>query len=164
MQTGSLSLVDIVHAQGQQTWFVFPQFLGFVIFLICGVAECNRTPFDLPEAESELIAGYHIEYSSMKFALFQLAEYASIVLMSALVVTLFFGGWLPHPIPGLPIGPAWLGPVWFGMKVFVFAFFFIWLRATFPRFRYDQLMKFGWKVLFPLSLVNIAITAVWMVL
>ena len=166
MQTGSLSLVDIVHAQRDQIWFVFPQFLGFVVFLICGIAECNRTPFDLPEAESELIAGYHIEYSSMKFALFQLAEYASVILMSALVVTLFFGGWLTHPFGwlGVPQGPAWIGPLCFAGKVLVFAFFFIWLRATFPRLRYDQLMQFGWKILFPLSLLNIAITAVWMVL
>lgn len=162
MQSGSLSLVQIVEAQAQQGWFVLTQFLGFVIFLICAVAECNRTPFDLPEAESELVAGFHIEYSSMKFALFQLAEYASVILMSALVVTLFFGGWLPLPLPFISESPAWTGPLWFGAKVFVFCFFFIWLRATFPRFRYDQLMQFGWKVLFPLSLVNIVITAAWM--
>ncbi|MFH0812379.1 MAG: NADH-quinone oxidoreductase subunit NuoH [Pseudomonadota bacterium] len=156
MQTGSLSLVKIVEAQAGQGWFFIPQFIGFLIFFICGVAECNRTPFDLPEAESELVAGFHVEYSSMKFGFFMLAEYASVIIMSALTVTLFFGGWL---------GPAFLpGPVWFGLKVFLFCFLFIWLRATYPRFRYDQLMKFGWKVLFPLSLVNIAVTAVVMLI
>jgi len=162
MQTGSLSLVKIVEAQAQQGWFVIPQCLGFFIFLVCAIAECNRTPFDLPEAETELVAGFHVEYSSMKFGLFQMAEYASVILMSALVVTLFFGGWL---LPAfLPSGPVWIGPIVFGLKVFAFVYFFIWLRATYPRFRYDQLMKFGWKVLFPLSLLNIAITAVVMVL
>jgi len=156
MQAGSLSLVKIVEAQAEQGWFFIPQCIGFFIFLICAVAECNRTPFDLPEAESELVAGFHVEYSSMKFALFFMAEYASIVIMSALVVTLFFGGWL---------GPRFLpGTVWFGIKVFIFCYLFIWLRATYPRFRYDQLMKFGWKVLFPLSLLNIALTAIVMVL
>jgi len=160
MQTGSLSLVKIVEAQGAQGWFFIPQFLGFFIFLVCAVAECNRTPFDLPEGESELVAGFHIEYSSMKFALFFMAEYASVILMSALTVTLFFGGWLAPAF--LPQGPVWLGPFWFGLKVFIFCYFFIWLRATYPRFRYDQLMKFGWKVLFPLSLFNIALTAVAM--
>jgi len=162
MHTGSLSLVKIVETQGAQGWFFIPQFLGFLIFLICAVAECNRTPFDLPEAESELVAGFHIEYSSMKFALFFMAEYASVILMSALIVTLFFGGWLAPAF--LPQGPVWLGPFWFGLKVFMFCYFFIWLRATYPRFRYDQLMKFGWKVLFPLSLFNIALTAIVMVI
>jgi NADH-quinone oxidoreductase subunit H len=162
MHTGSLSLVKIVETQGAQGWFFIPQFLGFFIFLICAVAECNRTPFDLPEAESELVAGFHIEYSSMKFALFFMAEYASVILMSALIVTLFFGGWLAPAF--LPQGPVWLGPFWFGLKVFMFCYFFIWLRATYPRFRYDQLMKFGWKVLFPLSLFNIALTAIVMVI
>lgn len=154
MQAGSLSLVKIVEAQAEQGWFFIPQFIGFLIFFICAVAECNRTPFDLPEAEGELVAGFHVEYSSMKFALFMMAEYVSVILMSALVVTLFFGGWLGWSF--LP------GPVWFGIKVFIFCFIFIWLRATFPRFRYDQLMKFGWKVLFPLSLFNIVLTAVVM--
>ena len=156
MQTESLSLVKIVEAQAQQGWFVIPQFFGFIIFFICAVAECNRTPFDLPEAESELVAGFHIEYSSMKFGFFMLAEYASVIVMSALTVTLFFGGWL---------GPAFLpGPVWFGIKVLSFCFVYVWLRATYPRFRYDQLMKFGWKVLFPLSLANIGVTAFWILL
>jgi len=160
MQSESLSLAKIVQAQATQGWFFLPQFIGFLIFFICAVAECNRTPFDLPEAEGELVAGFHIEYSSMKFALFFMAEYASVILMSALIVTLFFGGWLG---PGFIPCPAWCGPIWFGIKVFIFSFIFIWLRATFPRFRYDQLMKFGWKVLFPLSIINIAVTAVVMI-
>ncbi|HJX30266.1 MAG TPA: NADH-quinone oxidoreductase subunit NuoH [Thermodesulfobacteriota bacterium] len=161
MQSESLSLAKIVQAQATQGWFFLPQFIGFLIFFICAVAECNRTPFDLPEAEGELVAGFHIEYSSMKFALFFMAEYASVILMSALIVTLFFGGWLG---PGFIPCPAWCGPIWFGVKVFIFSFIFIWLRATFPRFRYDQLMKFGWKVLFPLSLINIVATAVVMII
>ena len=161
MQSESLSLAKIVQAQATQGWFFLPQFIGFLIFFICAVAECNRTPFDLPEAEGELVAGFHIEYSSMKFALFFMAEYASVILMSALIVTLFFGGWLG---PGFIYCPAWCGPIWFGVKVFIFSFIFIWLRATFPRFRYDQLMKFGWKVLFPLSLINIVATAVVMII
>ncbi len=161
MQSESLSLAKIVQAQATQGWFFLPQFIGFLIFFICAVAECNRTPFDLPEAEGELVAGFHIEYSSMKFALFFMAEYASVILMSALIVTLFFGGWLG---PGFISCPAWCGPIWFGIKVFIFSFIFIWLRATFPRFRYDQLMKFGWKVLFPLSLINIVATAVVMII
>ena len=160
MQSESLSLAKIVQAQATQGWFFLPQFIGFLIFFICAVAECNRTPFDLPEAEGELVAGFHIEYSSMKFALFFMAEYASVILMSALIVTLFFGGWLG---PGFLPWPVWCGPIWFGVKVFIFIFIFIWLRATFPRFRYDQLMKFGWKVLFPLSIINIAVTAVVMI-
>jgi NADH-quinone oxidoreductase subunit H len=160
MQSESLSLAKIVQAQSAQGWFFLPQFVGFLIFFICAVAECNRTPFDLPEAEGELVAGFHVEYSSMKFALFFMAEYASVILMSALIVTLFFGGWLG---PGFIPCPAWCGPIWFGIKVFIFSFIFIWLRATFPRFRYDQLMKFGWKVLFPLSIINIAVTAVVMI-
>ncbi|MCJ7492976.1 MAG: NADH-quinone oxidoreductase subunit NuoH [Deltaproteobacteria bacterium] len=152
MITGSLSTMKIVEAQSQ-VWFIIYQPLGFIIYLISAVAECSRTPFDLTECENELVAGYQTEYSSMKFGLYYLAEYAHILVVSSLAVTLFFGGW--H-------GP-WLPPiVWFLMKVFIFIFFFIWIRATFPRFRYDQLMTFGWKVLFPLSLLNIMITAVVM--
>ena len=154
MITGSLSTVKIVEAQSP-VWFIIYQPVGFIIFLISAVAECSRTPFDLTECENELVAGYQTEYSSMKFGLYYLGEYAHILVVSSLAVTLFFGGWQ---------GP-WLPPiVWFLIKVFVFIFFFIWIRATFPRFRYDQLMKFGWKVLFPLSLLNIMITAVVMVL
>ena len=152
MITGSLSTMKIVEAQSQ-VWFIVYQPLGFIIYLISAVAECSRTPFDLTECENELVAGYQTEYSSMKFGLYYLAEYAHILVVSSLAVTLFFGGW--H-------GP-WLPPIiWFLMKVFLFIFFFIWIRATFPRFRYDQLMTFGWKVLFPLSLLNIMITAVVM--
>jgi NADH-quinone oxidoreductase subunit H len=149
MLSGTLSMVGIVRAQAGM-WNIILQPLGFIIFLICGIAECNRTPFDLPEAESELVAGFHVEYSSMKFALFFIAEYAHMLVMSGMAVTLFLGGWQ---------GPILPGPIWFMAKVFCFLFFFIWLRATFPRFRYDQLMKFGWKVLFPLSLFNILLTA-----
>ncbi len=150
MITGSLSTVKIVEAQAP-IWFVIYQPIGFIIYLISAVAECSRTPFDLTECENELVAGYQTEYSSMKFGLYYLGEYAHILVVSSLAVTLFFGGWQ---------GP-WLPPiVWFLIKVFVFIFFFIWIRATFPRFRYDQLMKFGWKVLFPFSLLNIMITAV----
>jgi NADH-quinone oxidoreductase subunit H len=168
MLTGSLSMVKIVEAQAD-LWFIFKQPLGFIVFLICGIAECNRTPFDLPEAESELVAGFHVEYSSMKFALFFMAEYAHMIVMSALVTTLFLGGWQlpfvdissfqPASLFGqlvvslLPIGI-------FCAKVFIFLFFFIWLRATYPRLRYDQLMKFGWKVLFPLALFNVFLTAI----
>ena len=148
MLSGTLSMVGIVKAQAGM-WNVILQPLGFIIFMICGIAECNRTPFDLPEAESELVAGFHVEYSSMKFALFFIAEYAHMLVMSGMAVTLFLGGW--H-------GPILPGPLWFMIKVFAILFFFIWLRATFPRFRYDQLMKFGWKVLFPLSILNILIT------
>jgi len=149
MITGSLSTMKIVEAQSP-VWFIIYQPLGFIIYLISAVAECSRTPFDLTECENELVAGYQTEYSSMKFGLYYLAEYAHILVVSSLAVTLFFGGW--H-------GP-WLPPIiWFLMKVFLFIFFFIWIRATYPRFRYDQLMKFGWKVLFPLSLLNILITA-----
>ena len=152
MITGSLSTVKIVEAQSP-VWFIIYQPLGFIVFLISAVAECSRTPFDLTECENELVAGYQTEYSSMKFGLYYLGEYAHILVVSSLAVTLFIGGWQ---------GP-WLPPVvWFLIKVFVFIFFFIWIRATFPRFRYDQLMTFGWKVLFPLSLLNIMITAVVM--
>jgi NADH-quinone oxidoreductase subunit H len=149
MITGSLSTVQIVEAQSK-VWFIVYQPLGFIIYLISAVAECSRTPFDLTECENELVAGYQTEYSSMKFALYYLAEYAHILVVSSLAVTLFFGGW--H-------GPFLPPVIWFLIKVFVFIFFFIWVRATYPRFRYDQLMKFGWKVLFPLALLNIMLTA-----
>jgi NADH-quinone oxidoreductase subunit H len=149
MLSGTLSMVGIVEAQAG-LWYVVLQPLGFIIYMICGIAECNRTPFDLPEAESEMVAGFHVEYSSMKFALFFMAEYAHMIVMSGIAVTLFLGGWQ---------GPILPGPVWFLIKIFVILFFFIWLRATYPRFRYDQLMAFGWKVLFPLSLVNIVATS-----
>jgi NADH-quinone oxidoreductase subunit H len=149
MITGSLSTVQIVEAQSK-VWFIVYQPLGFIIYLISAVAECSRTPFDLTECENELVAGYQTEYSSMKFGLYYLAEYAHILVVSSLAVTLFFGGW--H-------GPFLPPVIWFLIKVFIFIFFVIWVRATYPRFRYDQLMKFGWKVLFPLALLNIMLTA-----
>ena len=149
MLTGSFSMVDIVEAQ-RKVWFVVPQFLGFLIFMIAGLAESHRIPFDIPEAEGELIAGFHSEYSGMKFGMFFVGEYLGITLISALVTTLFFGGWL---------GPAFLPPVaWFFIKVFVFITFIILLRAALPRPRYDQLMGFGWKILLPLSLLNLIVT------
>jgi NADH-quinone oxidoreductase subunit H len=154
MIAGSLSLTKIVEAQSS-VWFILYQPLGFIIYLTSAVAECSRTPFDLVECENELVAGYQTEYSSMKFGMYYLAEYAHILVVSSLAVTLFLGGWQ---------GPFLPPVIWFLIKVFIFIFFFIWIRATFPRFRYDQLMKFGWKVLFPLSLANILITAVGLVL
>jgi NADH-quinone oxidoreductase subunit H len=147
----SLSLVDIVHKQGATFWFFAPQFLGLVIFFIAGVAETNRPPFDLPEADTELVAGYHTEYSGMRFGLFQMGEYVNMITLSALAVTLFFGGWY---------GPwAPLGPLWFILKLLAVLFLFLWLRATLPRLRYDQLMRLGWKVLLPLATINAVVTA-----
>lgn len=149
VQTGSFNLHQIVDAQ-RSTWNIIPQFVGFVIFFIAGLAETHRLPFDLPEAESEIVAGFHSEYSGMKFGMFFVGEYLGITLISALIVTLFFGGWQ---------GP-WLPPiVWFLLKTFFFISLFILLRATFPRLRYDQLLSFGWKALFPLALLNLIITA-----
>ena len=149
MLSGSFNLRDIVNAQ-QDCWFVVPQFLGFCVFALAGIAVTHRTPFDLPEAESELAAGYHTEYSSMKFGMFFVGEYVGIVLVSALIVTLFFGGW----------GGPWLPPlVWFCLKTLFFMAFFILLRAALPRPRYDQMMAAGWKVCLPLALVNMLVTA-----
>jgi NADH-quinone oxidoreductase subunit H len=149
MLAGSFSLRDIVMAQ-ERTWFVVPQFAGFVIFLIAGTAEMRRLPFDLPEAENELVAGYHSEYSGMKFGMFYVGEYLGLTLISALIVTLFFGGWL---------GPGFLSPpVWFFLKIWVFIGFFILMRGSSPRPRYDQLMGFGWKVLLPLTILNLLVT------
>jgi len=146
--TGSFSLRDIVAAQ-DGLWYVVPQFPGFAIFLVAGLAETHRLPFDLPEAESELVAGYHTEYSGMKFGMFFVGEYAGITLISALIATLFFGGW--H-------GP-WLPPVlWLFVKTGVFLLFFVLMRAALPRPRYDQLMSWGWKVLLPLALLNLVVT------
>ncbi len=152
MLAGSLSLVKIVEAQ-QHMWFVVYQPLGFILFLTAAFAECARTPFDLIECENELVAGYQTEYSSMKFALFMLGEYCHIIVASALATTLFLGGWQGPFLP--PI-------VWFVLKTFVLVFFFIWVRGTFPRFRFDQLMYLGWKVLLPLALLNILVTGVVM--
>lgn len=148
MMAGSLSLVDIVKAQKNQ-WFITPQFLGFIVALISIFAETNRLPFDLPEAESELVAGFHTEYSSFKFGLFFLGEYAHLVAVSALMTTLYLGGWNGPYLPGFII---------FAIKTFLLIFLFMWVRWTFPRFRFDQLMKFGWKVLIPLALLNLLLT------
>lgn len=164
--TGSLSMRDMVLNQqgslGMLNWHVFRFFpLGLIatgIFLVAMLAETNRAPFDLPEAESELIAGYHTEYSSMKFAMFFMGEYASMITISAVMVTLFFGGWLP-PLPFAPF--TWVpGPIWFLLKLGVFIYFFIWVRATLPRLRYDMLMKLGWLRLLPTALVNLFLVAI----
>ena len=151
---GSLSLGDIVRAQSG-LWYIVLQPLGFVIYFVCAVAETNRAPFDLPEAESELIAGYHTEYSSMKWALFFLAEYIAVMVQSAVAITLFFGGWNGPGVDQFPL----LGVVWFIVKLVLFVFVFTWMRATLPRLRYDQLMHFGWKVLMPLAILNLIVTA-----
>lgn len=149
IQAGSFNMTDIVNAQ-QNVWFVGPQILGFIIFLIAGIAETHRLPFDIPEAESELIAGYHSEYSGMKFGMFFVGEYLGITLVSCLITVLFFGGWL---------GPDFLPPIiWFLIKMFAFILFFVLLRATLPRPRYDQLMSWGWKILLPLALLNVLVT------
>jgi NADH-quinone oxidoreductase subunit H len=148
---GSLRLQDIVGAQ-TPTWFIFLQPLGFIIYFISALAETNRAPFDLPEAEHELVAGYHTEYSGMKFAMFQMAEYINMITASSVATTLFLGGW--HGPFGLADGP-W----WFFIKVFILVCIFIWLRATLPRMRYDRLMNFGWRVLLPLALLNVVLTA-----
>ena len=149
MMADSFSLREIVEAQ-RGMWFVIPQFVGFVIFFIAGIAESHRLPFDIPEAEGELVAGYHSEYSGMKFGMFFVGEYLGITLISALIALLFFGGWL---------GPSFLPPAfWFFFKTAVFIFLFILLRASLPRPRYDQLMEVGWKVLLPLVLLNILVT------
>jgi NADH-quinone oxidoreductase subunit H len=154
MITQSLSLVDIVNAQSK-CWFVVLQPVAFIVYAISAIAETNRCPFDLPEAETELVAGFHTEYSSMKFALFFMAEYANIITVSAIAVTFFFGGWR---------GPFLPPVVWFIIKLALCIFFFVWLRSTYPRFRYDQLMKIGWKFLLPLAIANILVTGLVMML
>jgi len=147
----TLSMTELVEQQASIfDWYIWKQPLGFVLYLICAIAETNRLPFDLPEAESELVAGYHTEYSSMRFSTFFVAEYGYMIGVAAVGSTLFFGGWQGPFLPGI---------LWFCAKVFCFMFFYIWLRATLPRFRYDQLMAFGWKVLFPLALLNTMVTA-----
>lgn len=154
MLTESLSLVDVVNAQAK-LWNIILQPVGFFIYFTSAIAEVNRCPFDLPEAESELVAGYHTEYSSMKFAMFFMAEYANMITVSAIAVTFFLGGWQ---------GPFLPPVVWFMLKLSGCLFFFIWIRSTFPRLRYDQLMHFGWKFLLPLSLFNILITGLVMII
>ena len=151
---GSLRLTDIVLAQ-QDLWFFIPLFPMFIIFFISTLAETNRLPFDMPEAEAELVSGYNVEYSSMTFALFSLGEYANMLLMGGMTVVLFLGGWLP-PLDIAPLN--WIpGPIWFGAKIAAVMFVFIWVRATFPRYRYDQLMRLGWKVFLPLSLLAVVV-------
>jgi NADH-quinone oxidoreductase subunit H len=152
MMSESLSMVKIIEAQ-KGVWFILPQFFGFLIYIIAAVAELNRTPFDLPEGESELVAGYFTEYSSMKYAMFMLAEYLNIITVSAIVTTLYLGGWNGPVLPPL---------AWFVIKLLAVVFLIIWIRATYPRFRYDQLMTFGWKVLLPASIANILLTPVFM--
>lgn len=146
---GSLNLGEIVAAQAGM-WFIVKYPFGFIFYLVAGLAEINRTPFDMPESESELACGFNIEYSSMKFATFMIAEYAHMFTVAAIVTTLFLGGWM---------GPWLPGPVWFLIKVFAVIFFFIWERGTYPRLRYDHIMQFGWKVLLPLTLLNVVVTA-----
>jgi NADH-quinone oxidoreductase subunit H len=158
IMAGSLSLRDIVDAQRHLHWNILFQPVAFFIYLISAYAETNRTPFDLPEAESELVAGYHTEYSAMKFAMFFMAEYANMVTVACLATLMFFGGWL-GPVFGPPILQMILPVVWFCLKVFFFMFLYVWVRWTLPRFRYDQLMAFGWKVLLPLAVANIMVTA-----
>jgi len=156
MAAGSLNLTEIVEAQ-RNLWFFIPLFPMFIIFFISTLAETNRAPFDLPEGESELVAGYFVEYSSMSFALFFLGEYANMILMSGMTVTLFLGGWLP-PLDIAPFN--WIpGPIWFAIKVALVLFVFLWVRATTPRYRYDQLMRLGWKVFLPFTLIFVALTA-----
>jgi NADH-quinone oxidoreductase subunit H len=170
---GSFSLREIVAAQGRPYdtphfqwipawfphWYIFPQVIGFFIYLISAYAETNRIPFDLPEAETELVAGYHTEYSAMKFAMFFMAEYANMFTVACVATLLFFGGWSgPIPASAPPLLKALMPLFWFALKIFVFIFVYIWVRGTLPRFRYDQLMAFGWKVLLPLALANLVVT------
>jgi NADH-quinone oxidoreductase subunit H len=155
MMAGSLSLVEIVHAQGD-IWYVIPQFVGFIIFMLAGFAETNRAPFDLPEADAELVQGFQTEYGGTRFGAFLLAEYLEIFVVSGIAVSFFLGGWMGP-------GPGWLDPVWMVIKTLTLVMFFIWVRATLPRLRYDQLMSLGWKVLLPLATLNVLVTAVLVV-
>jgi NADH-quinone oxidoreductase subunit H len=161
LPVGSFRLPDVVAYQQRHVWMVVPQILGFLVFLVASFAETNRLPFDLPEAESELVAGFHTEYSAMRFATFFMAEYISMTSLSALGVTLYFGGW---SLPGVHLPPTWVGAL-LGLailmaKVALALAVFVWVRWTFPRFRYDQLMRLGWKVLLPLAIVNLLLVAV----
>ena len=155
MMAGSLSLVSIVEAQSE-VWYVVPQFVGFLIFMIAGFAETNRAPFDLPEADAELVQGYQTEYGGSRFASFLLAEYLEMFVVSGIAAAFFLGGWMGP-------GPGWLDPIWMVAKIMALIFVFIWIRATLPRLRYDQLMSLGWKVLLPLATLNILVTAVLVV-
>ena len=163
--SGSFSLRHIVDAQSGDwlgfipRWYIFPQFIAFFIYLMAAYAETNRIPFDLPEAETELVAGYHTEYSSMKFAMFFMAEYVNMITVGCVATLLFFGGWHGPHLPGPPLFQELLPVIWFSAKIFVFMFLYIWIRGTLPRFRYDQLMAFGWKFLLPLAIANIIVTS-----
>jgi NADH-quinone oxidoreductase subunit H len=152
MMAGTLSLVGLVEAQ-DTVWYVLPQIVGFLIFMIAGFAEANRAPFDLPEADAELVQGYQTEYGGMRYGSYALAEYIEMFVVSGIAVTFFLGGWHGP-------GPAGLNPLWVVLKMFFFIVLFIWVRATLPRFRYDQLMSFGWKVLLPLATINVLVTAI----
>ncbi|MGZ5315534.1 MAG: NADH-quinone oxidoreductase subunit NuoH [Solirubrobacterales bacterium] len=152
MIAGSLSLTEIVHAQ-DEIWFVVPQIVGFLVFMVSGFAETNRAPFDLPEADAELVQGYMTEYGGMRFGSYLLAEYLEMFVVSSIAVTFFLGGWMGP-------GPGWLDPIWMVFKVLCVIFFFIWVRATLPRLRYDQLMSLGWKIMLPLATLNVLVTAV----
>jgi NADH-quinone oxidoreductase subunit H len=160
MMAGSLSLVDIVQWQdGDHVWFILPQFVGFIVFLVASFAETNRPPFDLPEADAELVGGYATEYGGGRFASYFAAEYLNIVVVSAIMVTIFLGGWnIPFVDP-----PTWVDPIVVIVKTLFLVFFFFWVRATFPRLRYDQLMSLGWKILLPLATVNALVTAILVV-
>jgi NADH-quinone oxidoreductase subunit H len=167
VMAGTMSMVGIVNAQAQQgVWYLFVQPLAFFIYFVGGLAETNRAPFDLPEAEQELTGGFHTEYSGMRFALFFLAEYANMIVVSSVATTLFLGGWL-RPFPNvewlgfLDFIPGW---IWFLLKTFIWLYIFLWVRATLPRYRYDQLMRLGWKVLIPLAIANVIVTATFKVL
>jgi NADH-quinone oxidoreductase subunit H len=155
MMAGSLSLVSIVEAQ-DQIWYVVPQFVGFLVFMVAGFAETNRAPFDLPEADAELVQGFQTEYGGTRFASFLLAEYLEMFVVSGIAVSFFLGGWMGP-------GPGWLDPVWMVLKILALIMVFIWVRATLPRLRYDQLMSLGWKLLLPLATINILVTAVLVV-
>ena len=156
MTAGSLSLVEIVEAQGN-IWFIIPQFVGFLIFMVAGFAESSRPPFDLPEADAELVAGYNTEFGGMRFGTFFMAEYMEVLVISGVAVAIFLGGWHGP-------GPEWLGPWWVLLKMLALVFLFIWVRATLPRLRYDQLMTLGWKILLPLATLNVLVTAILVVL
>ncbi len=155
MMAGSLSLVSIVEAQGE-IWYIVPQFVGFLVFMVAGFAETNRAPFDLPEADAELVQGFQTEYGGTRFASFLLAEYLEMFVVSGIAAAFFLGGWMGP-------GPGWLDPIWMIAKIMALVFIFIWVRATLPRLRYDQLMSLGWKVLLPLATLNVLVTAVLVV-
>src|SRR3954470_11734747 len=152
MMGRSLSLTQVVEAQGS-VWYVIPQFVGFIVFMVAGFAEANRAPFDLPEADAELVAGYQTEYGGMRYGAFAMSEYIEMFVISGIGVTFFLGGWHGP-------GPGFLDPVWVILKIFAFLFLFMWVRATLPRVRYDQLMSLGWKILLPLATLNVLVTAI----